>query len=81
MSMKGVNDEEKIDLTKLEAKQLRARSMRLLGSLVRPVRRRLILSFSTVILSQAFRVLGPALIAYGIDQALPLAVKGDYVAL
>ena len=81
MSMKGVNDEEKIDLTKLEAKQLRARSMRLLGSLVRPVRRRLILSFSTVILSQAFRVLGPALIAYGIDQALPLAVKGDYIAL
>ena len=81
MSMQGVNDEEKIELTKLEAKQLRARSMRLLGSLVRPVRKRLALSFSTVILSQAFRVVGPALIAYGIDKALPLAVKGDYVAL
>ena len=53
MSMQGVNDEEKIELTKLEAKQLRARSMRLLGSLVRPVRKRLALSFSTVILSQA----------------------------
>ena len=81
MSMQGVQDEEKIDLSKVEAKRLRARSMRLLLSLVRPVRRRLILSFSTVILSQAFRVVGPALIAYGIDKALPLAVKGDYIAL
>ena len=81
MSMKGVNDEEKIDLSKAEAKQLRARSMRLLGSLIRPVRGRLVISFATVILSQAFRVVGPALIAYGIDQALPHAIKGDYIAL
>ena len=81
MSMQGVQDEEKIDLNKAEAKALRARSMRLLGSLVRPVRRRLVLSFSTVILSQALRVVGPALIAYGIDQALPHAIAGDYVQL
>ena len=81
MSMQGVQDEEKIDLTKAEAKRLRARSMRLLGSLIRPVRGRLVVSFSTVILSQAFRVVGPALIAYGIDKALPAAVAGDYVTL
>lgn len=81
MSMQGVHDEEKIDLNKEESKALRARSMRLLGSLVRPVRRRLVLSFSLVILSQALRVVGPALIAYGIDQALPAAVAGDYIQL
>ncbi|MFM1953903.1 MAG: hypothetical protein RL118_94 [Actinomycetota bacterium] len=81
MSMQGVQDEEKIDLSKTEAKALRARSMRLLGSLVRPVRRRLVLSFTTVILSQALRVVGPALIAYGIDQALPYAIAGDYMHL
>ena len=81
MSMQGVQDEEKIDLNKEEAKVLRARSMRLLSSLVKPVRRRLILSFSVVIVSQALRVVGPALIAYGIDKALPLAAKGDYLQL
>ena len=81
MSMKGVEGEEKIDLNKEEAKAVRRRSMRLLGSLIRPVRGRLAVSFTTVVLSQAFRVLGPAIIAYGIDQALPKAVAGDYLGL
>ena len=45
MSMKGVEGEEKIDLNKEEAKAVRRRSMRLLGSLIRPVRGRLAVSF------------------------------------
>lgn len=77
MSMHGTQDEDRSNLTKEESRQVRQRSLRLLYSLVRPVKRRLAIAFSTAIVSQALRVIGPALIAFGIDQALPAALDND----
>lgn len=81
MAMQGVQDEEKIDLSKDEQKAVRARSMKLLGELVRPVRNRLFGSLGLVISAQGLRVLLPGLIAIAIDKALPAAVKGDFLPL
>ncbi|MEY3999780.1 MAG: hypothetical protein RLZZ626_135 [Actinomycetota bacterium] len=81
MAMQGVQNEEKIDLSKDEQKAVRARSMKLLGELVRPVRTRLFGSLGLVISAQGLRVLLPGLIAIAIDKALPAAVKGDFVPL
>ena len=80
-SMQGVQNEERTDLTKAESKSVRQRSQRLLISLIKPVRSRLLLSLSVVVISQALRVLGPAIIAFGIDKALPQALKQDWVPL
>ena len=81
MSMQGTSGEDRIELNKDESRIVRLRARRLLFSLIRPVRRRLILSFVLVILSQAFRVVGPALIAYGIDSALPEAIRNELTPL
>ncbi|NIJ05202.1 ABC transporter ATP-binding protein [Frigoribacterium faeni] len=67
----GVRGEERDDFTKAESKRLRRRSLRLLGSLIRPLRWRLALMAVVVIVSTASQVAGPALIAFGIDSALP----------
>jgi ATP-binding cassette subfamily B protein len=55
MSMQGVQNEEKIDLTKEETKRVRQRSMKLLGEMVRPIRNRLWVSLALVTVSQALR--------------------------
>lgn len=81
MSMQGVSGEDKIELTKEESKAVRLRSRKLLFSLIYPVRSRLLLSLVIVVLSQALRVAGPALIALGIDWALPAALKADTTPL
>lgn len=78
MSLHGTSDEERTDLTKEESRQIRKRSGRLLLSLIRPVQKRLSISFTTAIASQGLRVLGPAIIAFAIDRALPAATAGDY---
>ena len=67
----GVRGEERQDFTKDESKRLRRRSLRLLGSLVHPLRWRLALMGVVVVISTAAQVAGPALIASGIDRALP----------
>jgi ATP-binding cassette subfamily B protein len=81
MTMQGVNNEDVVDLTKAESREIRARSLRLLFDLVRPIRARLLAGFVMVLLSQAIRAVGPALIALGIDQSLPLAQKGNWVGV
>ena len=81
MSMQGVQNEEKIDLTKEEAKRVRARSMKLLGEIIKPVRNRLWVSLALVIASQGLRVSLPAMISVVIDRALPAAVKGNFTPL
>lgn len=81
MSMQGVAGEDKIELSKEESKQVKLRSRKLLFSLIYPVRGRLLLSMVIVILSQALRVTGPALIALSIDWALPQALKDDTMPL
>ena len=79
--MQGVSGEDKIELNKEEARAVKLRSRKLLFSLIYPVRGRLLLSLLIVVLSQALRVAGPALIALGIDWALPAALKSDSTPL
>jgi ATP-binding cassette subfamily B protein len=81
MSMHGTNDEEKTDLTKGESRYVRARSRDLLGSLLLPIRARVIAAVFLVVISTALRVSGPALIAFGIDSALPKALVGDFTPI
>jgi len=81
VSMKGVTGEDKIILDKQEARALSLRSRALLISLIHPVRNRLLLSLFVVVISQMLRVAGPALIALGIDWALPAAMKQDTTPL
>lgn len=73
-TVQGTRGEDRSDYTKNESRAIRRRSLRLLGSLVSNMRGLLILTASVIVVSTAFRVLGPALIAYGIDTALPRAV-------
>ena len=81
MSMQGVSGEDKIELNKEEARAVKLRSRKLLFSLIYPVRGRLLFSLLIVVLSQALRVAGPALIALAIDWALPAALKSDTTPL
>ncbi|SFI66442.1 MULTISPECIES: ABC transporter ATP-binding protein [Microbacterium] len=74
-SVQGTRGEDRSDYTKNESRAIRRRSLRLLGSLVSNMRGLLALTASVIVVSTAFRVLGPALIAYGIDTALPRAVE------
>ena len=81
MSMQGVSGEDRIELDKEQAKAVRLRSRRLLISLIRPLRRRYLFSFAVIVVSQLLRVLGPTLIAIGIDQSLPLAMEGNWLPI
>lgn len=81
MSMHGTNNEEKSDLSKAESKAIRRRSLRLLNELVKPLTGRLVVGMVTVTIATLMRVLGPALIAVGIDQALPAALKSNWTPL
>lgn len=77
MTVLGVQGEERgADLSRAERRQLRRRSIRLLGSLVRPLRVHLALTIGLVVLSTALQALGPAVIAWGIDTGLPALLKG-----
>ena len=73
-TVSGVEGEERSDYTRDESRSIRARSTRLLRSLLLPLRARLILALVLVVLSTAGQVAGPALIAYGIDVGLPTLV-------
>ena len=70
----GTSGEDRSDYTQVESRQIRRRSMRLLGSLVSPLRWQLVLAALVLVVSTALRVLGPALIAFGIDNALPAVI-------
>ncbi len=71
----GTGGEDRSDYTRDESKSIRARSLRLLGSLVHPLRWQVVLAAVVLVVSTALRVAGPALIAYGIDQALPAVLE------
>ena len=75
-SVQGTRGEDRDDYTREESRAIRNRSLRLLGSLLSPMRGLLVLTTIVLVISTALRVLGPALIAYGINQALPQAVDG-----
>jgi ATP-binding cassette subfamily B protein len=75
VSVAGVEGEERDDLNKAESRQLRERSVRLLGSLLRPLRGKVAWTFVIVVISTAAQIAGPALIAFGINVGLPALVK------
>ena len=81
MSVTGVQGEERRDFSKDESRQIRRRSLRLLGSLMSPSKMRIVGTIVVVVLSTAAQVAGPALIAYGIDQGLPALLGGDGIPL
>ncbi|MBX3100276.1 MAG: ABC transporter ATP-binding protein [Salinibacterium sp.] len=81
MSVTGVEGEERNDYSKQESRQIRRRSLRLLGSLIRPVRSKVVLTMAVVVVSTAAQVAGPAFIAFGIDRGLPAALKQDWMPL
>lgn len=67
----GTAGEDRSDYTKDESRAIRRRSLRLLGSLISPLRWQVVLAGVVLVVSTALQVAGPALIAYGIDTALP----------
>jgi ATP-binding cassette, subfamily B, bacterial len=81
MSMQGVEGEERSEYTKEESRQIRRRSLRLLGSLVAPLKVRLIVTAAVVVGTSLLSVAGPLLIAIGIDEGLPALLGGDWTPL
>ena len=77
----GVEGEERDDFTKAESRQIRSRSLRLLGSLLAPLRLRVVLTMLIVVVSTGAQVIGPILIAFGIDNGLPALLKQDWMPL
>jgi len=75
----GVQGEERHEYTRAESRQIRRRSLRLLGSLLAPQRAVLWLTLSIVVVSTAAQVAGPAIIAYGLDQGLPALLREDWL--
>ncbi|MEN2738136.1 ABC transporter ATP-binding protein [Microbacterium sp. X-17] len=71
----GTLGEDRSDYTREESRAIRRRSLRLLGSLVSPLRWHLALAAIVLVASTALQVAGPALIAYGIDNALPAVIE------
>ncbi|MET0296719.1 MAG: ABC transporter ATP-binding protein [Microbacterium sp.] len=70
----GTSGEDRSDYNAEESRAIRRRSLRLLGSLVAPLRWQLVLAAVVLVVSTALRVIGPLLIAYGLNTALPAAV-------
>ncbi|MDQ1530295.1 MAG: ATP-binding cassette, subfamily bacterial, partial [Microbacteriaceae bacterium] len=82
MTVLGVAGEDRSnDLSGAERRALRRRSLRLLGSLLRPMRARLALTMVLVLVSTGMQAVGPAVIAWGIDTGLPELVKGQALPL
>ncbi len=75
MTTVGVEGEEREDLTKTESRAMRQRSVRLLGSLMHPLRGKVAWSFVIVVIATIAQIAGPALIAYGINVGLPAMMK------
>lgn len=76
-NVSGVASEERSDFTRDENRRLRQRSLRLFGELTKPVRWRIALTGVLVVLGTMTSVAGPALLAVGIDQALPALSSPD----
>ena len=75
MSVVGTQDEDRSVLTKEESRVIRNRSMRLFGSLMAPLKVQITLTALVLVISTAAQVAGPALIAYGLNSALPAVLE------
>ncbi len=88
--MADILDEDRVSLSRENNRTVRQRSLRLLRSLIHPIRRTFAYGIVLVVFAQATRVLGPLLVAAAIDTALPalqggqplplIIVAGAYVA-
>ena len=59
----GTQDEDRSSYTKEESRAIRRRSLRLLGSLVRPLKAQIALAAIVLVISTALQVAGPILIS------------------
>ncbi|UXW86765.1 ABC transporter ATP-binding protein/permease [Microbacterium azadirachtae] len=75
MSVIGTQDEDRSDLTHEESRAIRRRSLRLFGSLISPLKAQITLTALVLVVSTAAQVAGPALVAYGLNTALPAVLK------
>jgi ATP-binding cassette subfamily B protein len=69
-TVQGVTGEERDDFSKEESRQIRRRSLRLLGSLLRPLRSKVVFAFVVIVVSTLAQVIGPTLIGIGVDQGI-----------
>ena len=76
-TLEGVEGEDRQDYTSEESRAIRARSSRLLGSLLRPLRGRVVVAMLIVAASTGLQTAGPALIAFGIDTGLPAILENQ----
>lgn len=74
---RGVAAEDTEDVSAPVGLRLRARSRRLLGSLIRPYRWWALLAGVVVVVSELAYLVGPLAVAYGIDSAVPALAGGD----
>ncbi|WP_271395373.1 ABC transporter ATP-binding protein [Neomicrococcus lactis] len=79
--VRGVANEDLIQLDAAERKRVRRRSLKLLGSLAAPTKALLVLTSVLIVLSTLARTSFPLLIAWAIDWALPAAQRNDWVPL
>lgn len=80
MSVQGTSGEDRTDYTREESRAIRRRSVVLLRSLLSPLRWQIVLIAAVILISTALRVAGPALIAFGINNALPIVLEqGDWM--
>ncbi|WP_022882596.1 ABC transporter ATP-binding protein [Gryllotalpicola ginsengisoli] len=77
----GVAGEDRSDLSKGESRVIRQRSLRLLGSLVAPMKVKVTWTLVLVVVSTILQVSGPALIGIGIDRGLPALLKQDWMPI
>jgi len=77
VSLQGVQGEERDHYTREESRRIRRRSLVLLGSLVRPLKRRIAQAVVLILIATVAQVAGPSLIAYGINQGVEALNGGD----
>ncbi|MGN6125076.1 MAG: ABC transporter ATP-binding protein, partial [Humibacter sp.] len=70
VTVQGVAGEERNDFSKEESRQIRRRSLRLLGTLLRPLRGKVVFALLVIVVSTLAQVIGPTLIGIGIDQGI-----------
>lgn len=69
--------EDRSHLSAEQTREVRRRSRALLATLLRPLRGRITLAVTIIVVSQAFAVVGPMAIAYAVDTALPQVLDGN----
>ena len=78
---RGVAAEENDDVSAKGGIFLRARSRRLLGELLRPHKRALLLATVLIIVVTGFEMCAPYLVSIGIDDGLPAVRHGDWLPI